>query len=84
MTHTTTNTSTSDPIVMGSANKKLPTNSFSSDDLFKHSSKLTDEKDVTKWSSGDVQHWIKQQCKKFELKKATAEKFELNGKKNSH
>jgi hypothetical protein len=67
---------------MGNGNKKLPLNSFSADNLPKYSSKSINNKDVAKWSSHDVQHWIKQQCKKFELKKATVEKFEMNGRKN--
>jgi hypothetical protein len=80
MTHTTTKTtSTSNAEAMGNGNKKYPSHSFSADDLSKRSSKSTNNKDVGKWSSSDVQHWIKQQCKKFELKKATAEKFEMNG-----
>ena len=36
-------------------------------------------KDVTKWSSTDVQRWVEEQCRKFELMKATSEKFQMNG-----
>lgn len=42
-----------------------------------------DEKNVTEWSSAEVKHWIEEQCQKFELKKATTEKFEMNGKRSS-
>ena len=35
--------------------------------------------DVTKWSSADVLRWIEEQSQKFELKKATTEKFQMNG-----
>lgn len=38
-----------------------------------------EKKEVTEWSSAEVQHWIEEQCQKFELKKATTEKFQLNG-----
>lgn len=51
--------------------------------MFKHSSQVNPQKDVAKWSSDEVQHWIKHQCRKFELKKATAEKFEMNGRKTT-
>ncbi len=81
MTRTAEDTSTSNTTEMGNGNKKPPLNSFSADDLPKFSSKTINNKDVAKWSSDDVQHWVKQQCKKFELKKATVEKFEMNGKK---
>jgi hypothetical protein len=67
---------------MGNGNKKLSSHSFSADNLPDQSLKSTANKDVAKWSSTDVQHWIKKQCKKFELKKITAEKFEMNGRKN--
>lgn len=36
-------------------------------------------KDVTKWSSTDVQNWVEDQCRKFELTKTTSEKFQMNG-----
>lgn len=39
-----------------------------------------ENKDVTKWSSADVHRWVEEQCQKFELKKATTEKFQMNGK----
>ena len=81
MRHTTTSASTANATEMGNGNKKLPSGSFSADDLSKHSSKSINSKDVAKWSSSDVQHWVKQECKKFELKKATVEKFEMNGRK---
>jgi hypothetical protein len=82
MTHTTTHTSTPNAKEMGNGSQKLPSASYSADNLPKYSSKSTNTKDVAKWSSNDVQYWIKQQCKKFELKKATVEKFKMNGRKN--
>lgn len=86
MRHTITTTSPSSSSTtknMGNGNKKSILTSLSADEIGKTSSttKQLNEKDVAKWSSDDVQHWVKQQCKKFELKKTTAEKFELNGKK---
>jgi hypothetical protein len=81
MTHTTTTTtSTSTATAMGSGNRKSTLNSFSADDLQKHSSKLTNNKDVARWTSSEVHRWVKQQCKMFELRKATVEKFEMNGR----
>ncbi len=65
---------------MGNGNKKFASNSFSPDGIPKDSLKVTNNKDVAKWSSAEVQRWIKEQCTIFELKKATAEKFKLNGK----
>ena len=41
------------------------------------------ERTVTQWSSAEVKHWIEEQCQKFELKKATTEKFQMNGKLSS-
>jgi len=67
---------------MGNGNKKFTPQSSSADDLTKYSLKSTNNKDVAKWSSQDVQHWIKGQCKIYELKKIAVEKFEMNGKKN--
>jgi len=40
---------------------------------------IVSNKDVTEWSSIELQHWIEEQCQKFVLKKATTEKFQLNG-----
>ena len=66
---------------MGNGNKKFASKSYSSDNIQKDSSKFTNNNnDVAKWSSAQVQSWIKEQCTIFELKKATAEKFKLNGK----
>lgn len=79
MTHATTTTSTSTATAMGNGNKKHILNSLSAGDLQKQPSKLLDQKDVAKWSSAEVKQWIKDQCKNFELKKATIEKFEMNG-----
>ena len=79
MSHKATTTSTSTATAMGNGNKKHISNSFSADNLSKHFSEHID-KGVSKWSSAEVQHWIKQQCKKFELKKLTAEKFAMNGR----
>ena len=81
MTHTTTTTTAYNASVMGNGNKKSTQYSYSADDLSKQPAKFANNKDVAKWSSSDVQHWMKEQCKKFELKKATAEKFEMNGRK---
>lgn len=80
MTHTTTTTSLSHVTEMGNSSKKFTSHSFSANDLPNHSSKSIHNKDVAKWSSADVQRWIKKQCKRYELKKATAEKFEMNGR----
>jgi hypothetical protein len=52
--------------------------SFSADNSPKQSADLNN-KDVTQWSSAEVQHWVEEQCQKFELKKATTEKFQMNG-----
>ena len=68
---------------MGNGNRKSAVTSLSSDEARKHSDRFINSAEVPKWTSTDVQHWIKHQCKKFELKKATAEKFELNGKTTS-
>lgn len=73
-------TSVSNVSEMGNGHKKTTLNSFSADDLSKHSEQFSNNRDVAKWSSNEVQHWVKQQCKRYELKKATAEKFEMNGK----
>jgi hypothetical protein len=80
-TTTATTTTTSPSIAEGIDNHDsgFATNVISSDNLQLPSSNLND-KDVTKWSSVDVQRWIDEQCKKFELKKATTEKFQLNGR----
>ena len=75
-----TTTSTPNATAMGNGNKKGIANSLSVGDIDKNAPKSVDRKDVNKWSSIEVQHWIKDQCKKFELRKATAEKFEMNGK----
>jgi hypothetical protein len=40
----------------------------------------SESKDVTNWSSVDVQQWVEAQSQKYELKKATSEKFQMNGK----
>ena len=81
--HTTTTDYISTATEMGNGNKKFSSYSVSADELNKHhSSKFINNKDVAKWSSDEVQHWIKHQCKKFELKKATAEKFAMNGMTN--
>ncbi|CAF0748451.1 unnamed protein product [Rotaria sordida] len=78
MTNATTTTSTTNATAMGNGNKKAHANSLSADDLHKYSTKPT-TRDVSKWSSLEVQHWIRHQCKKFELNKAITEQFELNG-----
>jgi hypothetical protein len=78
ITQTTTNTSPSIISVMDNDNTVSATNSTSVEDLQEQSLNLN-KKDVTKWSSVEVQHWIEEQCQKFELKKATTEKFQLNG-----
>ena len=80
MTQTKANSHTSDATAMGNGNKKSSHHAFATDDFAKHSSKFHHHKDVAKWTSDEVQQWIKGQCKKFELKKATAEKFEMNGR----
>jgi hypothetical protein len=82
MTHTTTTTSASHARVMGNGNKKFKSQSPIVNDLSKHSLQSTNNKDVAKWSSDDVQDWIKRQCKIYELKKTVVAKFEMNGKKS--
>lgn len=80
MTKTTTtasNTSSSN-VAMNNSNKPLTVNPSFVDNMEPSSSNPID-KDITKWSSTDVQHWIEEQCQKFELKKATSEKFQMNG-----
>ena len=78
----TTATSTPLGTAMGNGNKKGVSNSLSVGDIDKHPSRTLDRKEVIKWSSAEVQQWVKEQCRKFELKKATAEKFEMNGKRH--
>jgi beta-xylosidase len=82
MTRTTTTTSASHVTAMGNGNKKFTSHSSSAADLPNRSVRFANNKDVAKWSSVDVQHWIKKQCRKYELKRATAENFEMNGRKN--
>ena len=81
MAQTTTTTTTSPSIAEGMNNHDngFATNVISSDNSQLLSSNLND-KDVTKWSSVDVQRWIDEQCKTFELKRATTEKFQMNGR----
>jgi hypothetical protein len=76
----TQTTTTSLPVatVMDDGSRVSTTNSSSAENLQQQSVNLND-KDVTEWSSTDVQHWIEEQCQKFELKKATTEKFQMNG-----
>lgn len=81
MTHATTTTFATHATAMGNSNKKFVSHSFSATDFSNHSLKSLN-KDVSKWSSTDVQNWIKKECKKYELKKSTVEKFQMNGKKN--
>ncbi|CAF4234969.1 unnamed protein product [Rotaria socialis] len=78
MTHTTTATSTSTASTMGNGNKKSNSSSFSSNDLHENSTKVNSS-DIIKWTLTEVQTWVKEQCKKFELKKSTAENFQMNG-----
>ena len=40
-----------------------------------------DGKEVTKWTLSEVQQWTEEQCQKFELKKATSEQFQMNGRR---
>jgi glutamyl/glutaminyl-tRNA synthetase len=63
---------------MDDDNTASATNSFSADNSQEQSADLN-SKDVTQWSSAEVQHWVEEQCQKFELKKATTEKFQMNG-----
>lgn len=78
MTQTTTTDSSSTATAMGNGNKKMTANSFSADDLHKFTSRAPN-KPVSSWTSSEVQNWIKEQCKNFEFKKNTADKFEMNG-----
>ncbi|CAF2146116.1 unnamed protein product [Rotaria magnacalcarata] len=78
MTHTTSAASTSTASTMGNGNKKSTSNSFLSDDLHENSTKVNGSV-IIKWTLTEVQTWVKEQCKKFELKKTTAENFQMNG-----
>ena len=75
----TASTTLSVDVATDSSNEEFATNSSSVNNVQQTASNLKDN-DVTKWSSTDVQHWIEEQCQKFELKKTTAEKFQMNGK----
>jgi hypothetical protein len=76
----TTSTIISPPVdsVMDNDNTVSATDSPSADNLEQKPLNILD-KDVTKWSSAEVQQWVEEQCEKFELKKAITEKFQLNG-----
>jgi len=78
MTQTTTATSPVLTSAMDDGNTVSATDSSSADNLQQQSLNLND-KEVTIWSSAEVQQWIEEQCQKFELKQATTEKFQLNG-----
>lgn len=78
MTATTATPSVSE--VMNDSNRPSAT-SFSTAENTQESSSDFKDKDVTKWTSIEVQTWVEEQCKQFELKKATTEKFQMNGKK---
>ncbi|CAF3142087.1 unnamed protein product [Rotaria socialis] len=77
---TTITTTTASPVaeVMNDHSRISAIDSSSIDNIQQSLSNLRD-KDVTKWSSIDVQQWIEEQCQQFELKKATKEKFQMNG-----
>ena len=60
-------------------NNAPETNSFSVENSSEIPVDLS-EKNITEWSSAEVKHWIEEQCRKFELKKATTEKFQMNGR----
>lgn len=64
--------------LMENANKTSLVKSSSADNV-PHQLTEINTKDVTKWSSTDVQRWVEDQCRKFELTKATSEKFQMNG-----
>jgi len=76
----TTTTGESSASAMGNGHKKTAVNSFSADDLAKHAARNSNNHDVANWSSREVQNWVKQQCKKYDLKKTTLDKFEMNGR----
>jgi len=82
LTRTTTNTLRCVATVMENGYRASLIKSLSADNLQRHSANLND-KDVTKWTSSDVQYWLEEQCRKFELKKATTEKFQMNGTINN-
>jgi thiol:disulfide interchange protein len=65
--------------VMENGTKTALVKSSSADNV-PHQLSEINTKDVTKWSSTDVQHWIEDQCRKFELTKATTAKFQMNGR----
>ena len=66
---------------MTQTNALVMNNDNIADDSNKQFVDLTN-KDVTQWSSAEVKHWVEEQCQKFELKKATSEKFQMNGMMN--
>ncbi len=78
MTETTTATSPVVASAVDDGNTVSATDSSSADNLEQQSLNLND-KEVTIWSSAEVQQWIEEQCQKFELKQATTEKFQMNG-----
>jgi hypothetical protein len=78
MTETTTQTTTITPPPDASVMNNDNTDSSSADNLQQQPLNIND-KDATKWSSAEVQKWVEEQCQKFELKKATTEKFQMNG-----
>jgi hypothetical protein len=75
---TTAATSPAVAAVMDNYDNISATNSLVLDYSQQLPSNLYDN-DVTNWSSTDVQRWIEEQCQKFELKRATIEKFQMNG-----
>ena len=57
------------------------TSSTPSIENLENSSTSSESKDVIKWASADVQQWVEAQSQKYELKKATSENFQMNGKR---
>ncbi|CAF4184912.1 unnamed protein product, partial [Adineta steineri] len=66
-------------MLMENGNNKPSLIKSSSLDNVQHQLSNLNDKDVTKWSSTEVQRWVEDQCRKFELTKATTEKFQMNG-----
>ncbi|CAF3871882.1 unnamed protein product, partial [Rotaria magnacalcarata] len=76
----TITTTTASPVAeVMNDNSRISAIDSSSIDTIQQSLSHIRDKDVPKWSSIDVQQWIEEQCQQFELKKATKEKFQMNG-----
>lgn len=65
---------------MGNGHKKPLETSVSAHEIHRRTGRpIKTSIDVSKWTSNEVQNWIKEQCRVFELKRNTVDKFEMNG-----